>query len=91
MRLVSIRKKTTFFRKNYEFTKYRITDLIKDTLSRISLALGYDGEANQQCWDWINAVSDRYGNDGIDERMDIFLKYYDNTGYLACSKEFRKK
>ena len=32
---------------------------MQDTLSRISLALGYDGEANQQCWDWINAVSDR--------------------------------
>tara|TARA_R100000234_G_scaffold103297_1_gene72731 strand:+ start:488 stop:715 length:228 start_codon:yes stop_codon:yes gene_type:complete len=64
---------------------------MQDTLSRISLALGYDGESNQQCWDWIYAVSDRYGNDGLDERMDIFLKYYDNTGYLACSKEFRKK
>ena len=64
---------------------------ITDTIKRISLALGYDGERNQQCWDWINAVSDRYGNDDIDERMDVFLKCYDNTGYLACSKNFRKK
>jgi hypothetical protein len=64
---------------------------IKDTITRISLALGYDGESNQQCWDWMYAVSDRYGWDGIDERMDVFLKYHENTGYLACSKNFRKK
>ena len=32
---------------------------MKDTMTRISLALGYDGEANQKCWDWISAVSDR--------------------------------
>ena len=63
---------------------------MQDTMTRISLALGYDGESSQQCWDWIYAVSDRYGNDGLDERMHIFLKYYDNTGYLACSKNFRK-
>ena len=62
---------------------------IKDTMTRISLALGYDGESNQQCWDWIYAVSDRYGNDGLDERMYAFLTCYDNTGYLACSKNFR--
>ena len=64
---------------------------ITNTIKRISLALGYDGESNQQCWDWINAVRERYGNDDIDERMDVFLKCYDNTGYLACSKNFRKK
>ena len=64
---------------------------IKDTMTRISLALGYDGESNCQCWGWINALSDRYGWDGIDERMDAFLKCYDNTGYLACSENFRKK
>ena len=63
---------------------------MQDTMTRISLALGYDGEANQKCWDWIYAVSDRYGNDGLDERMYVFLTYYDNTGYLACSKNFRK-
>ena len=63
---------------------------IKDTMTRISLALGYDGESNQQCWDWMYAVADRYGWDGIDERMDVFLKYHENTGYLACSKEFKK-
>ena len=64
---------------------------ITNTIKRISLALGYDGESNQQCWDWINAVRERYGNDDIDERMQVFLKCYDNTGYLACSKNFRKK
>ena len=64
---------------------------IKDTMTRISLALGYDGESNQQCWDWMYAVADRYGWDGIDERMDVFLKYHENTGYLIMSKEFRKK
>ena len=64
---------------------------ITNTIKRISLALGYDGESNQQCWDWINAVRERYGNDDIDERMHVFLKCYDNTGYLACSKNFRKK
>ena len=63
---------------------------MQDTMKRISLALGYDGESNQQCWDWIYAVSDRYGNDGLDERMYAFLMCYDNTGYLACSKKFRK-
>ena len=63
---------------------------MQDTLRRISLALGYDGESNQQCWDWIYEVSNRYGNDGLDERMHVFLKCYDNTGYLACSKKFRK-
>ena len=63
---------------------------IKDTMTRISLALGYDGESNQQCWDWMYAVANRYGWDGIDERMDAFLKYHENTGYLACSKNFRK-
>ena len=46
---------------------------MKDTMTRISLALGYDGEANQKCWDWIYAVSDRYGNDGLDESMYVFL------------------
>ena len=63
---------------------------IKDTMTRISLALGYDGESNQQCWDWMYALANRYGWDGIDERMYAFLTCYDNTGYLAMSKEFRK-
>ena len=63
---------------------------MQDTMTRISLALGYDGESNQQCWDWIYAVSKRFGNDGLDERLDFCLKYYDNTGYLACSEKFRK-
>ena len=64
---------------------------MQDTMTRISLALGYDGESNQQCWDWIYAVSDRYGNDDLDERMHAFLTCYDNTGHLVCSKNFRKK
>ena len=64
---------------------------ITDTMTRISLALGYDGESNQQCWDWMYALADRYGWDGIDERMHAFLKCHENTGYLACSKNFRKK
>ena len=63
---------------------------IKDTMTRISLALGYDGESNQQCWDWMYALADRYGWEGIDERMDAFLKCYDNTGHLVCGKNFRK-
>jgi hypothetical protein len=65
-------------------------DYYQKTMRRISLALGYDGQANQQCWDWINAVSERWGNDGLDERLDFCLKYYDNTGYLACSAKFKK-
>ena len=63
---------------------------IKDTMTRISLALGYDGESNQQCWDWIYAVSDKYGNDGLDETMHGLLEGYDETGYLGVSKNFRK-
>ena len=82
---------TTFFGENkMSQLNTESPTYMQDTMTRISLALGYDGESNQQCWDWIYAVSDRYGNDGLDERMDIFLKYYDNTGYLACSKNFRK-
>ena len=62
---------------------------IKDTMTRISLALGYDGESNQQCWDWIHAVSEKYGNVGVDESMHGLLEGYDETGYLGLSKEFR--
>ena len=62
---------------------------IKDTMKRISLALGYDGQANQQCWDWIHAVSEKYGNVGVDESMHGLLEGYDETGYLGLSKEFR--
>ena len=83
---------TTFFGENkMSQLNTESPTYIKDTMTRISLALGYDGESNQQCWDLMYAVSDRYGWDGIDERMDVFLKYHENTGYLACSKNFRKK
>ena len=64
---------------------------MQDTMTRISLALGYDGESNQQCWDWIYAVSDHYGWDGVDETMHRLLEHYDETGYLGLAKEFRKK
>lgn len=63
---------------------------IKDTMKRISLALGYDGQANRQCWNWIHAVSDKYGNVGVDEAMHGLLEHYDETGYLGLGKEFRK-
>ena len=83
---------TTFFGENkMSQLNTESPTYIKDTMTRISLALGYDGESNQQCWDWMHALSDRYGWEGIDERMDVFLKYHENTGYLAMSKEFRKK
>ncbi len=64
---------------------------MQDTLRRISLALGYDGQTNKQCWDWINAVSERWGNDDLDARLDFCLKYHKNTGYLACSGKFKKE
>ena len=64
---------------------------MQDTMTRISLALGYDGESNQQCWDWIMAVSDKYGNDFLDEKMHGILEHYDESGYLGVGKEFRKK
>jgi len=64
---------------------------MQDTLTRISLALGYGGESNQQCWDWIMAVSDKYGNDALDEKMHGILEYYDESGYLGVGKEFMKK
>jgi len=63
---------------------------MQDTMSRISLALGYDGESNQQCWDWIYEVSDKLGNDGLDESMHGLLEQYDETGYLGFSKKFKK-
>ena len=63
---------------------------MQDTMTRISLALGYDGEGNQQCWDWIMAVSDKYGNDALDEKMHVILEYYDESGYLGLSKKFKK-
>ena len=63
---------------------------MQDTLTRISLALGYGGESNQQCWDWIMAVSDKYGNDALDEKMHGILEYYDESGYLGLGKEFSK-
>ena len=63
---------------------------MQDTMTRISLALGYDGESNQQCWDWIMAVSDKYGNDALDEKMHVILEYYDESGYLVLSKKFKK-
>ena len=62
---------------------------MQDTMTRISLALGYDGESNQQCWDWIQAVSDKYGNDFLDEKMHGILEHYDETGYLGLGKQFR--
>ena len=64
---------------------------MQDTMTRISLALGYDGESNQQCWDWIYAVSDKYGYDALDEKMLGILEHYDETGYLGLGKEFRNK
>ena len=70
------------------YTETPVEDYFETTMRRISLALGYDGESNQQCWDWVYAVSKRYGNDGLDERLDFCLRYYDNTGYLACSEKF---
>ena len=63
---------------------------IADTMKRISLALGYDGQANQQCWDWIHAVSEKYGNIGVDESMHGILEHYDETGYLGLGKKFKK-
>jgi len=66
-------------------------DYLETTLRRISLALGYNGESNRQCWDWINAISERWGNENLDERIDFCLKYYENTnGYLPLSKNHRK-
>ena len=61
-----------------------------DTMTRISLALGYDGESNQQCWDWIMAVSDKYGKEFLDEKMHGILEQYDESGYLGLGKKFRK-
>ena len=83
---------TTFFGENkMSQLNTESPTYIKDTMTRISLALGYDGESNQPCWAGMYPLSDRYGWEGIDERMDVFLKYHENTGYLAMSKEFRKK
>ena len=56
----------------------------------VRVALGYDGESNQQCWDWIMAVSDKYGNDFLDEKMHGILEHYDESGYLGLGKKFRK-
>ena len=63
---------------------------MQDTLRRISFALGYDGESNQQCWDWVMAVSDKYGNDFLDEKMHGILEHYDESGYLGLDKKFKK-
>ena len=82
---------TTFFGENkMSQLNTESPTYMQDTLSRISLALGYDGESNQQCWDWIHAVSDKYGNVGVDESMHGLLEHYDETGYLGLSKKFRK-
>ncbi len=70
------------------YTETPAEDYFETTMRRVSLALGYDGQTNRQCWDWINAVSERWGNDDLDERLDFCLKYYENTGYLAYSAKF---
>ena len=74
------------------YEKTPAVDYFETTLKRISTALGYDEEINhQKCWDWIETLRQRWGNDDLDERINFCLKYYENTnGYLPQSENHRK-
>lgn len=64
---------------------------MQNTLRRISLALGYDGETNKQCWDWIQKVRERLGNDDLDRKIEHCLRYHEQTRYLAFGRNFKKE
>ena len=61
---------------------------MKDLLEQISVALGFDGEINEQVNQWVEHVENRYHYEG-DELIKFIrsaLVYWKNTGYMVCNK-----
>ena len=60
---------------------------MKELLEQISVALGFDGEINEQVHQWVERVQDFYGyEDGeLIAYIDSAVKYWVSTGYLVCN------
>ena len=63
--------------------------MMKELLEQISVALGFDGEINEQVHQWVERVQDFYGyEDGeLIAYIDSAVKYWVSTGYLVCNGE----
>ena len=60
---------------------------MKELLEQISVAMGFDGEINEQVDQWVERVQDYYGyEDGeLIAYIDSAVKYWISTGYLVCN------
>jgi hypothetical protein len=60
---------------------------MRELLEQISVALGYDGEINEQVSQWVDRVADRYGYEGDElTKYAVFaIRYWENTGWLPCT------
>ena len=61
---------------------------MKDLLEQVSVALGFDGEINDQVDNWIEHVREMYGYEGDDliKFVRSALVYWKNTGYMVCNR-----
>ncbi len=61
---------------------------MKDLLEQVSIALGFDGEINEQVNQWVEHVENRYEYEGDDliKFIRSALVYWKNTGYMVCNK-----
>tara|TARA_A100001201_G_scaffold42751_2_gene43517 strand:+ start:122 stop:325 length:204 start_codon:yes stop_codon:yes gene_type:complete len=62
---------------------------MKELLEQISVAMGFDGEINEQVHQWVERVQDFYGYEGgeLIAYIDSAVKYWVSTGYLVCNGE----
>ena len=61
---------------------------MKDLLEQVSVALGFDGEINEQVDKWVEHV--RYMYEYEEDELIKFIRsalvYWKNTGYMVCNR-----
>tara|TARA_Y100001963_G_scaffold88_1_gene130 strand:+ start:131 stop:331 length:201 start_codon:yes stop_codon:yes gene_type:complete len=60
---------------------------MKELLEQISVALGYDGEINEQVEQWVEIVQDELGHTGDDliEFIQWSLRQWTRTGHMVLT------
>ena len=60
---------------------------MKELLEQVSIALGFDGEINEQVNQWIGIVQDELGHTGDDliEFIQLSLRYWTQTGHMVLT------
>lgn len=55
---------------------------MKDLLEQLSVALGFDGEINEEVMAYVDALAER--SDDVIEALQFRLRYYNNTGWIGA-------